>query len=49
LLPEVEKSVFAQFVIDCQTPKEYVSCDYCIGKENCKLRKEIKEKESICD
>ena len=39
-LPEV-KSMFAQIVIDCQTQKETVSCEYCIVKENCHLRLEL--------
>jgi hypothetical protein len=39
-LPEV-KSMFAQIVIDCQTKKETVSCEYCIVKENCHLRLEL--------
>jgi len=30
--------MFAQIVIGCQTQNEYVSCDYCIAKENCYLR-----------
>jgi len=42
-LPEVER-MFAQIVIDCQTKKETVSCEYCIVKENCHLRLEIGEK-----
>ncbi len=36
-LLEVEK-MFAQIVLDCQTQKENVSCEYCIVKENCHLR-----------
>ncbi len=42
-LPEVER-VFAQIVIDCQTQKEIVSCEYCIVKENCHLRFELEDK-----
>lgn len=36
--------MFAQIVIDCQTKKETVSCEYCIVKENCRLRMELKNK-----
>jgi len=42
-LPEV-KCMFAQIVIDCQTKKETVSCEYCIVKENCHLRLELGDK-----
>jgi hypothetical protein len=42
-LPKV-KSMFAQIIMDCQTKKETVSCDYCIVKENCYLRLELGEK-----
>jgi hypothetical protein len=42
-LPEA-RSMFAQIVIDCQTQKETVSCEYCIVKENCNLRLELKNK-----
>ena len=45
-LPEV-KSMFAQIVIDCQTQKETVSCEYCIVKENCHLRLELEGKIGI--
>jgi hypothetical protein len=37
-------SMFAQIVIDCQTNKETVSCEYCIVKENCYLRLELEDK-----
>ena len=36
--------MFAQIVIDCQTKKETVSCEYCIVKENCYLRLELGDK-----
>jgi hypothetical protein len=36
--------MFAQIVIDFQTKKETVSCEYCIVNESCYLRKELKEK-----
>ena len=36
--------MFAQIVIDCQTKKETVSCEYCIVKENCHLRLELGDK-----
>jgi len=39
--------MYAQIAIDCQTQKEYVSCNYCIGKENCQLRLELGEKKSV--
>ena len=42
-LPEVER-MFAQIIIDCQTKKETVSCEYCIVKENCHLRIELGDK-----
>jgi len=42
-LPEVEK-MFAQIVLDCQTQKETVSCEYCIVKENCHLRLKLDKK-----
>ena len=42
-LPEV-KSMFAQIVIDCQTKKETVSCEYCIVNERCHLRIELENK-----
>jgi hypothetical protein len=42
-LPKVER-MFAQIVIDCQTKKETVSCEYCIVKENCHLRIELGNK-----
>lgn len=45
-LPEV-KSMFAQIVIDCQTKNETVSCEYCIVKENCHLRLELKHKATV--
>ena len=38
--------MYAQIVIDCQTQKEAVSCEYCIVKETCHLRLELRE-ESI--
>jgi hypothetical protein len=38
------KSLLAQMVIDCQTNKETISCEYCIVNESCNLRKELKEK-----
>jgi len=41
--PEV-KRMFAQIVIDCQTKKETVSCEYCIVKENCHLRLDLGER-----
>jgi hypothetical protein len=37
-------NMFAQIVIDCQTNKETVSCEYCIVKENCHLRIELEDK-----
>jgi len=40
--PEIE-SMYAQIVLDCQTQKETVSCEYCIVKENCHLRLELEE------
>jgi hypothetical protein len=43
-LPEV-KSMFAQIVLDCQTKKETISCEYCIVKENCHLRLELEDME----
>jgi hypothetical protein len=43
-LPEVEK-LFDQIVMDCQTKKEIVSCEYCIVKENCHLRLELDDME----
>ncbi|MCL4429667.1 MAG: hypothetical protein M1167_02830 [Chloroflexi bacterium] len=43
-LPEVKKCMYAQIVIDCQTQKETVSCEYCIVKENCHLRMELGDK-----
>ena len=33
--------MYAQIVIECQTKKETVSCEYCIVKENCHLRLEL--------
>ena len=36
--------MFAQLIMDCQTKKENISCDYCIVKENCHLRLELDEK-----
>ena len=36
--------MYAQIVIDCQTQKETVSCEYCIVKENCHLRLELEDK-----
>ena len=30
--------MYAQIVIDCQTKKEPISCEYCIVKNNCRLR-----------
>jgi hypothetical protein len=42
-LPEVEK-MFAQIILDCQTQKENVSCEYCIVKENCHLRLKLDRK-----
>jgi len=33
--------MFAQIVMDCQTKKETVSCEYCIVKDNCHLRLEL--------
>jgi hypothetical protein len=33
--------MFAQIVMDCQTQKEIVSCEYCIVKENCHLRLDL--------
>jgi hypothetical protein len=36
--------MFAQIVMDCQTQKEIVSCEYCIIKENCHLRLELGDK-----
>jgi len=36
--------MYAQIVIDCQTQKETVSCEYCIVKENCHLRLELRDK-----
>ena len=41
--PEVT-CMFAQIVIDCQTKKETVSCEYCIVKANCYLRLELGDK-----
>jgi hypothetical protein len=38
--------MFAQIVMDCQTKKETVSCEYCIVKENCHLRLELGEVEN---
>jgi hypothetical protein len=43
-LPEVKRGMYAQIVIDCQTQKETVSCEYCIVKENCHLRLELEHK-----
>jgi len=36
--------MYAQIVIDCQTQKETVSCEYCIVKETCHLRLELGDK-----
>jgi len=36
--------MYAQIIIEYQTQKEHVSCEYCIGKENCYLRLKIGEK-----
>jgi hypothetical protein len=36
--------MFAQIVIDCQTKKEIVSCEYCIVNESCHLRIDINDK-----
>jgi hypothetical protein len=36
--------MFAPIVIECQTKKETVSCEYCIVKENCHLRIELENK-----
>jgi hypothetical protein len=36
--------MYAQIVMDCQTKKETVSCEYCIVKENCHLRLELGDK-----
>jgi len=33
--------MFARIVMDCQTQKEIMSCEYCIIKENCHLRLEL--------
>lgn len=38
------KGMYAQIVIDCQTQKETVSCEYCIVKENFYLRLELSDK-----
>lgn len=46
-LPEVKKCMYAQIVIDCQTQKETVSCEYCIVKENCHLRLELGDRIGI--
>jgi hypothetical protein len=31
-------------MLECQTKTDYVSCHYCIEKENCQLRLKIEEK-----
>jgi hypothetical protein len=36
--------MFAQIILDCQTKKETISCEYCIIKENCRLRVDLKNK-----
>ena len=36
--------MFAQIILDCQTQKETVSCEYCIVKENCHLRLKLDRK-----
>jgi len=33
--------MYAQIVIDCQTQKEQINCEYCIAKENCTLRLDL--------
>jgi len=35
--------MFAQIVIDCQTQKETLSCEYCIVKESCHLRLQLED------
>jgi hypothetical protein len=42
--PEVKTGMYAQIVIDCQTWKETVSCEYCIVRKNCHLRLELEDK-----
>jgi hypothetical protein len=39
--------MYAQIVIDCQTKKEKISCEYCIVKSNCKLRFDIMDATKI--
>jgi hypothetical protein len=36
--------MFTQIVIDCQTKKETISCEYCFVKESCNLRIELENK-----
>lgn len=48
-LPEVAKIMYAQIVIDCQTKKETVSCEYCIARENCQLRLELEDKTKLVE
>jgi hypothetical protein len=38
--------MYAQISLDCQTRTEYVSCEYCIGKENCKLRSKLNSEQA---
>ena len=42
--PEVKIGMYAQIVIDCQTGKEEVSCEYCIVRRVCRLRLELEYK-----
>lgn len=35
------KDMYAQIVVDCQTQKEELRCEYCVVKENCQLRLEL--------
>ncbi len=45
--PEVKRGMYAQIIIECQTQKEIVNCEYCIVKENCHLRLELEGKIGI--
>jgi hypothetical protein len=39
--------MYAQIMLECQTKTDYVSCQYCIGKEACHLRQEMGEKVAV--
>jgi hypothetical protein len=46
---EVEKSMYAQIAIECQTKTEPISCEYCIANKECPSRNKPNEDKKATD